>query len=149
MKTPKNPWYILFGGTFVLANKLQAVGDHVVQGISTKQWFLLRNLIELPEDPPPTISRVAKEVDSTRQNVTKILEVLEREGYVSLEKSRSDHRSLSVRITGKGREKLKQAEAGAQGFFAHLFEGITPEDRDAAGKVLLQMVGNLQKMQEE
>lgn len=149
MKPPKNPWYILFGGTFVLANKLQAVGDHVVQGLSTKQWFLLRNIVELPQDPPPTISQVAKEVDSTRQNVTKILGVLEREGYVSVEKSQSDHRSLGVRITGKGREKLKQAEADAQGFFVHLFAGIAPEDRDTAGKVLLQMVGNLQKMQEE
>ena len=149
MKPPKNPQYILFGGTFVLANKLQAMGDHIVDGLSTKQWFLLRNTIGLPNDPPPTISRIAREVDSTRQNVTKMLEVLEREGYVMIMKNASDHRSLGVCVTSKGEERMKQAPKLAESFFSRLYEGIAPEDCETAGKVLLQMVANLQKMQEE
>lgn len=149
MKPPKNPHYVLFGGTFVLANKLQAVGDHLVDGLSTKQWFLLRNIVEMPEDPPPTVIRIAKEVDSTRQNVAKMLEVLDREGYVSVEPSLSDHRSLSVRITQKGRERLRQAPVMAGDFFERLYTGIATDDCVTAGKVLLQMVENLQKMQDE
>ena len=53
MKIPENKQYVLFGGAFVLANKLQLVADKKTHGLSTKQWFLLRNLSDLPADPPP------------------------------------------------------------------------------------------------
>lgn len=33
MKTPKNKHYVLFGGTFVLANKMQTVADKTMAGL--------------------------------------------------------------------------------------------------------------------
>ena len=47
MKAPENPRHLLFGGTFILVNKLQFAGDKSVTGLTTKQWFLLMNLREL------------------------------------------------------------------------------------------------------
>ncbi|MEG0217871.1 MAG: helix-turn-helix domain-containing protein, partial [Raoultibacter sp.] len=85
MNIPENKQYVLFGGVFVLANKLQVVADKRVQWLSTKQWFLLRNLNDLPADPPPTITTLAKETDTSRQNISKMLEVLQRQGYVELQ----------------------------------------------------------------
>lgn len=149
MKPPKNNKYLLFGGTFVLANKLQAVGDSFVEGLSTKQWFLLRNLMDLPSEPPPTISQIADAMDSTRQNITKMLEVMERDGYVTLETSESDRRSRSVRMTPMGYSYLKQTSQNAQVFLDRLFSGINQDELDTAGGVLKKMVQNLQIIQEE
>ena len=148
MKTPENKQYIMFGGAFVLANKLQLVADKTMHGLSTKQWFLLRNLQDLPADPPPTITTLAKETDTSRQNVSKMLEVLQRQGYVVLSNSESDHRSQSVILTEAGAQTLLQAAQESTPFFTELFSGIGPEECAVSAGVILKLIENLQKMQE-
>ena len=125
MKIPENKQYVLFGGAFVLANKLQLVADKKTHGLSTKQWFLLRNLSDLPADPPPTITMLAKETDTSRQNVSKMLEVLQRQGYVVLQNNAEDHRSQSVVLTESGAQVLRQVAQEAVPFFTELFSGIS------------------------
>lgn len=149
MKIPENKQYILFGGAFVLANKLQVVADKRVQGLSTKQWFLLRNLSELPTNPPPTITTLAKETDTSRQNVSKMLEVLQRQGYVALQDSADDHRSQSVLLTEPGGQILRQMAQEAASFFSELFTGISEEECAAAAGTVLKLIDNLYKMQED
>lgn len=148
MRPPENEQYLLFGGTFVLANKLQLVGDKLVDGLSTKQWFLLRNLMDFPKDSPPTLTGLAKEMNSTRQNITKMLEAMVREGLVTIEDCGEDHRSRVVSITETGLIKAKETAENAQGFLERLFEDISQEKCLAAGKVLIKMMENLQKIEE-
>ncbi len=149
MKPPNKVEHLLFGGTFVLANKLQAVFDRIGLGLSTKQWFLLRNMADLQAEPPPTISQIAQAMDSTRQNVAKMLGVMEREGLVVVEESKTDRRSYAVRVTETGKARAKQADISAQALISRLYEDIRPEDLATAGRVLVSMVENLNKIQEE
>ena len=149
MKPPKNTKHLLFGGTFMLANKLQFVGEKMVDGLSLKQWFLLLNILDLPSEPPPTINQIARAMDSTRQNIAKMLEIMEREGLVTLEQNKSDRRSRNVRVTAFGLTRMKQTTDNAQEFLYRLYDGITSEECDAAAMVMKKMVYNLQKMQEE
>lgn len=148
MKIPGNKQYVLFGGVFVLANKLQTVADKKVHGLSTKQWFLLRNLSDMPADPPPSITMLAKETDTSRQNITKMLEVLKRQGYVELQNNSADHRSQSVLLTKSGTQMLQQTAQEADPFFCELFSGITEEEREVSAKVVIKLIDNLCKMQE-
>lgn len=149
MKIPENKQYVMFGGTFVLANKLQMVADKKVHGLSTKQWFLLRNLSDLPADPPPTITILAKETNTSRQNVSKMLEVLQRQGYVKLQNNAKDQRSQSVVLTESGTQVLRRVAQEAVPFFKELFSGITKEECAVSAGVILKLIGNLYKMQEE
>ncbi|BCJ96547.1 MarR family transcriptional regulator [Anaerocolumna cellulosilytica] len=149
MKIPENKQYVLFGGAFVLANKLQLVADKKTHGLSTKQWFLLRNLSDLPADPPPTITMLAKETDTSRQNVSKMLEVLQRQGYVALQNNAEDHRSQSVVLTESGAQVLRQVAQEAVPFFTKLFSGISEEECAVSADVVIKLIDNLCKMQEE
>ncbi len=149
MKIPENKRYILFGGSFVLANKLQCVADKKVEGLSSKQWFLLRALSDMPNEPKPTITALAVETDTTRQNVTKMLELLCREGYVVLDDNPLDRRSRTVEMTARGWQALGQMAAQSAGFFEDLFAGIENKDCEAAAAVLIKMVENLSRMQGE
>lgn len=149
MNVPENKQYVLFGGTFVLANKLQAVADRRMGSLSTKQWFLLRNLSDLPTDPPPTITTLAKETDTTRQNVTKMLEGLQRRGFVILRSNPKDHRSQTVCLTETGTDVLRQMAGEAAPFFAELFHGVSQEECAAAASVVVKLIENLNRMQEE
>ena len=149
MKIPENSQYVLFGGTFVLANKMQYVADRKVGGLSTKQWFLLRTLQDMPSEPAPTITSLARETDTTRQNTAKMLEILRRQGYVILKNNPHDHRSSIVELTGQGKRTLGVMAAESEAFFRELFKDIDDQDCETAAKVLIQMVSALNKMQEE
>lgn len=148
MKIPQNKQYVLFGGVFVLANKMQAVADKSMRGLSTKQWFLLRNLSDMCDENPPTITALAKETDTSRQNVSKMLAVLERQGYVDLQGSKSDHRSQRVSLTPQGAQKLRLVAQEAQPFFSELFECMSEEEINAGANAVLKMIAKLNKMQE-
>lgn len=147
MKIPKNKQYILFGGNFILANKMQWVADRKVKGLSSKQWFLLRTLSDMPKDPLPTITSLAKETDTSRQNVTKILESLSRNGCVVLDDNPKDHRSRTVEMTEQGLQMLNCTAMEAGEFLQQLFSGISEEECAAAAQVTLKMIENLNKMQ--
>lgn len=149
MKIPSNKKYVLFGGTFVLANKLQVVADKIIQGLSTKQWFLLRNLSDFPADQPPTITTLAKATDTSRQNVRKMLAVLQREGYITIHNDINDQRSQHVILTDSGKTALELSAQEASPFFSALFSGITDQECSAAANVLIKMVHNLEKLQED
>lgn len=149
MRIPANKQYVLFGGTFVLANKLQAVADKTVHGLSTKQWFLLRNLSDLQVNFPPTISLLAKETDTTRQNISKMLEVLQRQGYVILKNSTEDHRSQTVEMTEAGYQILHQIAQQATPFFTELFSDIQTEEYEIAAAVVIKLIAKLNQMQKE
>lgn len=148
MKIPDNKQYVLFGGSFVLANKLQWVADRRVEGLSSKQWFLLRSLYDMPKEPVPTITSLAKETDTSRQNVAKMLEALRRQNYVVLSDNPHDHRSRRVEITEQGLEILGRMAARSQDFFAGLFAGIDEKECMIAADVTVKMIENLSRMQE-
>lgn len=148
MHIPENSQYVLFGGAFLLANKLQAVADRRVTGLTTKQWFLLRNLADMPAEPMPTISTLASETDTTRQNVTKMLEGLQHAGFVEMDIHPEDRRTHTVALTDEGKQMLVQVAKQAQGFFEELFSGISTQECDAAANVVVKMIGKLHEMQE-
>ncbi|HHT16784.1 MAG TPA: MarR family transcriptional regulator [Papillibacter sp.] len=149
MKIPEDKRHVLFGGTFILANKLQLVADKWVRALSIKQWFLLRHLSEMPQDPPPTITMLARETDTSRQNVSKMLEVLERQGYVRLERSPEDRRSQSVVLTEAGAQVLRAVAVEGAPFLHQLFSGISGEECAAAADVMIKLIENLSRMQRE
>ncbi|MDL2232023.1 MarR family winged helix-turn-helix transcriptional regulator [Ruminococcaceae bacterium OttesenSCG-928-L11] len=149
MKVPENNQYVLFGGSFVLANKMQLVADRTVTGLSTKQWFLLRSLFDMPEEPAPTITSLAKETDTSRQNVTKMLEVLQRQGCVTLGDNPHDHRSRTIEMTDHGLRLLGTMAKQSEGFFKDLFSGISDEQCAVAAQVAIKMIENLSRMQED
>ena len=149
MKIPDNNQYVLFGGTFILANKLQLVADKKARGLSTKQWFLMRNLQDLSTGSPPTITILAKETDTSRQNVSKMLLTLQKQGYVILRESEVDRRSQTVIMTIRGQEVLNQMAGESTSFFTELFNNISSEETEEAAKVVVKLIQNLEQMQED
>ncbi len=149
MKIPDRNDYLVFGGVFALANKMQSVGDKMVEGLSTKQWFLIRTIMDMPDYPPPTITQISREMDTTRQNITKMLETMERDGYITIEGSDRDRRRRSVRLTETGLRHAAQVAENGQYFIKRVFDGIEPDALDAAAKVVVKMMNNLAAMQKE
>ena len=78
------PSYLLFGTVFALENRLQVLGDRLLEEITAKQWFVLV-VLGLFGEKAPTSGELAEEVGSSYQNVKQIALKLEKKGYVTLE----------------------------------------------------------------
>lgn len=105
---------LLFAGIFIQENLLHAVFDRYNE-MSCKQWLLLSVLKAF--DTPPDLSAVAKAMGCSRQNVKQLARPLEKEGYITLERSAEDARSLCISYTDKGRQFSQ--ENTARGKFVH------------------------------
>ncbi|MCC4046079.1 MarR family winged helix-turn-helix transcriptional regulator [Enterococcus gallinarum] len=149
MNAPENPRHLLFGGTFILANKLQFAGDKSVTGLTTKQWFLLMNLRELSKVSVPSVNELASAMNTTRQNIAKMLDTMEKEGLVSVSQSAQDKRVKEVVITKKGQRLAKQSEKDSQEFRNKLFVDITEDELATASQVTLKMIENLERIIKE
>jgi DNA-binding MarR family transcriptional regulator len=88
----------IYGGIFALANRLQMLGDKFDSNISTKQWFLIA-IISKFTDESPTISMTAERMGTSRQNVKKMANILEKKGFLEVIKDKEDGRIQRLKLT--------------------------------------------------
>ena len=138
--------HFIHGSIFMLANRLQTIGDRISGEITSKQWFLLMMIGNLPDDP--AISRVAQTVGSSRQNTAKMLGQLEKKGCVVLQTDPQDHRSRTVRLTEKSRDLLAQYSRVGARFIDEMFEGVSDEQISCTKQVILQLFDNMEAMEQ-
>lgn len=118
-----------FGGIFVLANKLQTLGDALDDQVTVKQWNLIDLLAESPT--PLSVSELASWIGSSRQNTRKMAGILAEEGFLNLEESAHDKRTLNVSLTTKGKlYHTKRARMNAA-FLDLLFKEFSDQELEA------------------
>lgn len=84
---------LIFSELFILQNKIQTKFDKILGDITSKQFIILAIVNSFPY--PPSLTEVAKHAGCSRQNVKKVVAVLEKKGYVSL---MSEKETRAVRI---------------------------------------------------
>jgi len=141
MQEPKNDQNYVFSATSMLANRLQVAGDQVTGSITFKQWLVLLIVREMPVGS--SVTDIAQQHGSTRQNVTKLLRELSRQGYVQVNQAESDKRSYAVFMTEEGSALMKRISQPGAEFVRALFNDINPEDVAATRRVMRQLLLNL------
>lgn len=126
MNRTDNEEYV-FGSILLLANKFQIWGDNMLDDLTMKQWFLLM-LISKMSIQNPTIKEVADFTGTSRQNVKKMLEHLEKKEYVSISKSEKDARALDVTLSRKTFEYFIANEKESAEAVNALFSAITDDE---------------------
>jgi MarR family transcriptional regulator, transcriptional regulator for hemolysin len=119
----------IFGSLFLLANKLQVIGDQYLErdGMTTKQWFLTAMISQF-QDNHPTLSEVAELMGSSRQNVKQLALKLEEKGFLSIEKDEQDARALRLKLTEKSKSFWERRSNQDDKFLKALFEDLSEEE---------------------
>ena len=138
----------LFGSIFLLSNKVQSLGDGYLEEITLKQWLLLI-MIHVMDKEQPSVTEVADVMGSTRQNVRKMLEVLEGKGFVELSTNPQDRRTLSVALTPRAEHFFTRIQSKGDAFLDRLFVGIPPEDLKVTRRTVEALFENMERMGEE
>jgi DNA-binding MarR family transcriptional regulator len=137
----------IFGTIFVLANRLQVLGDAFDKNITIKQWLFLIGVAQFQE--PPTVSQVADFIGYSRQNAKRLAVTLEANGLVTIVKDQNDARALRIKLTPKFTAYFEQRREREEEFMQKLFHDFGPELTRGLYQGLAQLTQNVAMMEKE
>jgi DNA-binding MarR family transcriptional regulator len=137
----------IFGSLFLIANKLQALGDKYLgrDGMTAKQWFLTVMISQF-RDNPPTLSEVAELMGSSRQNVKQLALKLEEKGFLTIQKDEQDARALRLKLTEKSKTFWEKREKQDDQFIKDLFMGFSEKEVDIIYKGFGRLFEKIEKL---
>ncbi len=138
--------YLVFGNTFLLANRLQTVMDSAAQELTAKQWLVITMLGMF--DQPPTLKQLAKLCDTSHQNTKQIALKLEAKGFITILKDETDGRSMRITTTEKYQKFSESFNDYAESFVSKMFDGLTTEELSIMYSTQQKLYKNLQTMKE-
>ena len=142
---PYDEDHLFFGMLFMISNRLQVIGDHFFEEITTKQWFVLV-VLEIFGEEYPTFNELAEGVGSSHQNVKQLVVKLEEKGFVRILKDPLDRRKSRIALTLKMKSIVEKYREKEEQFLNGLFAGIRTEDLRKAVSVFLKMQENMECM---
>ena len=132
---------------FVLNNLMMRTAERFVAdlGLTSSRWLLLGAIDDHEQtSSAPTVSDLSQNaLLLSVQNVSRMLASVEEEGLVERFNVPGQGRSVFVRLTEAGRERLHRACARGDGFVARLLEGLSGEDIERIRTNLAHLVANL------
>jgi DNA-binding MarR family transcriptional regulator len=137
----------VYGAIFSLANRMQVIGDKIDQTVSTKQWFVLAAVSKFKETPP-NIGDIAQFFGTSRQNIKKIANILQRKGYMQLRKDPTDLRNIQLFLTDSCYDYFKSRERQENEYIKGIFLGLNDEMLDSLCNGLSKLMENIDRMME-
>ncbi|WP_455714178.1 MarR family winged helix-turn-helix transcriptional regulator [Anaerosporobacter sp.] len=138
----------LFGALFVLANKLQKLGDEFDDRITLKQWGVLRAIAEYEEDGA-TINMVATYTSSSGQNVKKMALILEKKGYITITTDSKDARYVRMYPTQGAKELFEERKNREMKFFEALYKDMDEGTLDGLYQGMRRWHENILAMEQD
>lgn len=117
-----------------------------MQGLSADQCYLLA-LIDHFDHPNQKI--LAERLKITPATLSVRLQRLEKAGFIEKVVSSQDKRNVTLNITEKGNEEIKDCKDDMKMFTIRLFEGISKEDLDKMKTYCRIFEKNIHLMKEE
>lgn len=142
-----DPRLRLFGGLFLLTTRLETMGNgpDYLGELTTKQWFLMLNLLQF-FDRPPSIGELAGQMGTSHQNVKAIAVNLEKKGFVRLMRDEKDARVLRVCPDEKCGTYFQGRAAEDQAFVWMLTDVLTPEEIETLDHCLFRLADQANRM---
>lgn len=135
----------IFGSLFLLANRLQVLGDRWDKEITMKQWFLIVMIAQF-KDYPPTLTEVAEFMGSSRQNVKQLALKLEKKNFLHIEKDEKDSRALRLILTEACHSFFAERRPMEEAFLEALYKDLTEEEMKGLYRGLYQLGENIFEM---
>ncbi len=107
-------------------------------GLSSIEW---RVLATLHDSEPLTVSALAHEVLSKQPTVTKLVQRMCEQGWLTLQADPADQRRTLVAATAAGRRLVKPLLARASRHEAQVMQAMSPNESAALKKLLSKLAG--------
>jgi Transcriptional regulators len=108
--------------------------------ITAEQWAVLNRLWD---EDGVTQKELAEKTAKDQPNTGRILEKLEKKGFISRQSDKKDRRILLVFLTPKGREFREEMIAGAMEVLQRARKDITDDEMETLQSILQKMSRNI------
>ena len=121
----------LFFRLFQAANTLHTKGTQALDefGVTTQQWSVLGALSRPQVAEGMTVNELSRYLLVSRQNLTGLLNRLERDGLIERATSAEDRRARKVKLSAGGRELWAAIAEPIQTFYDSALNGFSFDDR--------------------
>lgn len=140
--------YRIFGMIFLLSNKLETIGNSFLGELTTKQWFFMLTLTTFFKNPP-TLSQLANQIGTSRQNSKQLAIRLQEKGFLTIEKDELDNRVLRIYSTKKIEEYMKVRQNKDHKFIEDFFSVLKNSEIGELDEALFRLMDNIQNIEEE
>ncbi|MRN55271.1 MarR family winged helix-turn-helix transcriptional regulator [Paenibacillus monticola] len=131
--------YAIIKGEVLIKRKLLGVFMEKGYDLTFEQWTVLNVLYA---EPGLIQSEIALRTFKDKTNVTRILDVLSKKGYIAREEHDKDRRSYCIYLTDSGKEMFSDLIPDVQLFNEQFREGISDEELVMFQKVLEKICKN-------
>ena len=107
-----------------VSKKLDKQDNMRFEGLTARQCVVILAIRNSP-DGESSISNIAKKLDTTKQNVSQMIPVLEKKGYVDKSVSRDSKRTACVRVTEAGYNAMMLYIGTSAAFMSEVFADFT------------------------
>jgi DNA-binding MarR family transcriptional regulator len=126
-------WETFFRTTRRLRSR---AGKQPFEGLSLPQYHLLEALRYEDELPVGVLAEAAGVAPPT---ATRMLDCLERDGYVTRRHSEEDRRAVLISLTPSGRVAVQAAHDQVSAWRRRVFESLEPAERERAAALLARL----------
>jgi len=134
--------FMIYSTLFTLNNRIQTFADKEFNNITAKQHFLL-TILSLFGDVKPSLKETADVMGCSYQNVKKMADNLEKNGYLRVVRDKLDKRKYNLITTNKYSKFQEEMEKEIKSFFQDLFKGLSQDELKSALGTLSAMEQNL------
>lgn len=145
--TTENQRKAIFSSLFIVGNKLQTIFDNHIPQISLKQFMLLSIVRQSRE--PLTFTQLGNILGCSRQNIKKLAEILEKKGFVIMQKSPHDTRAMCICPTDKVNDFFENDFLKYQEELQYLFEVYTDEEIETLFILLSKMYAGIENLEKK
>lgn len=138
-----SPGFIIHHLDLLLKLGLQKSFQAEGLNITTEQWGILNCLWE---EEGIHQSAIAERIHKDRHTITRMLNLLEKNGFVRRAPTSKDKRRLNVFLTDSGRDMKEKLVPIAIGFLEVAFTGLTQEETNELLRILGHITGNLESL---
>jgi DNA-binding MarR family transcriptional regulator len=127
---------------FQFNGRLLAAGDLLAKplGLTSSRWQVLGAI----EERPLPVAQIARNMGLARQNVQRLSDVLQKEGFIAYTPNPDHQRAKLVCLTDKGRRGINEL-TGRQATWANLIaSGARPADIQTALSLLKKLRSRLE-----
>ena len=135
---------VIFTSLFVIQNRLQTACEKIQNELSMKQWLLLTIVSVCPN--PHTLTNIGKMMGCSRQNVKKLVSILESKGYIEIVKGNNN--SVCIELTDKVNEYSNEIGLKQIKILELLFKDFSEEEIKLFFNMIKKMYSGLNKIEE-
>ncbi len=134
----------IFTSLFVIQNRLQTACEKIQNELSMKQWHLLTIVSVCPT--PHTLTNIGRMMGCSRQNVKKLVSILEAKDYIEIVKGNNN--SVCIELTDKVNEYSNEIGFKQIKILELLFKDFSEEETKLFFNMIKKMYSGLKRIEE-